>query len=187
MTAVLLGINENRLAHFKAERASILLFPPPWVAHTYLQGPWRSFQHPHCGLHTVAAITRLALMGCSWWAAQPAQPWVTATGSLLQNSGTSEGMAKKKIKIINLYWKGAGKGNVDAAARGHEAQGGWVFPVTVQPICQSICHFTLLLCDCNPKLINKLGIMNINKRNRKPVAKRDLVQPKRFSRRRKLA
>lgn len=63
----------------------------------------------------------------------------------------------------------------------HRAASAADFPATVQPICQNICHFPLPLCNCNPKLINKLGIMNINKKNCKPVAKRDLVQPKYFS------
>lgn len=200
MTAVLLGINENRLAHFKAERASILFFSPSWVAHTYLQGPQRSIQHPHSALHTVAAITTLVLMGCSWCDPSEQQHdqhrlnychWLSVTErwQVGRNSGSKVARAQQKIIRI-LHWKGAGNRNLDAAAWGHKARGserGWLFPTTVQPICQNICHFPLPLCNCNPKLINKLGIMNINKKNRKPVAKRYLVQPKYFSCCRELA
>lgn len=128
MTAVLLGINENRLAHFEEERASILLFSPSWVAHTYLQGPWRSSQHPHCVLQTVAAITTLMLMDCSW--CDPCEQHNQHISELLplalyyralargdkQQQKSREGTAKKIIII--LYWKGAGNRNVDAAAWG---------------------------------------------------------------------
>lgn len=154
---------------------------------------------PLC-VHTAAAITTLMLMGCSWWDPSEQQHnqhrlnychWLSVTECWQVGRNSSSKVVRAQQKIIRiLYWKGAGNGNLDAAAWGHKAQGsehGWLFPATVQPICQNICHFPLPLCNCNPKLINKLGIMNINKKNRKPVAKRDLVQPKYFSCCRELA
>lgn len=50
---------------FQSRKAIYFSFSPSWVAHTYLRGPWRRFQHPHCVFHIVAAITMLMLIGCS--------------------------------------------------------------------------------------------------------------------------
>lgn len=204
MTAVLPGTSDtHRLAHCKAERA-FLFFPPSWVAHTYLQGPWRSFQHSHCAFHIAAAITMLMLIGCSL--CDPSEPQlphsttsrvlnychglsITKCWQVVRNSGRKEARAKQKIIKI-LYWKGAERRNLkglakgDAGAWGHEALGSKsgcksLLPTTAQPICQNICHFSLPLCNCNSKLINKLGTMNISKKKKiiKPMAKRNLVHP----------
>lgn len=81
--------------------------PPLWAAHS--------------GCHYQAGVNGLQLMSSTTSTALSYCHWLPATEQWHQSS---EGMAKQKIKIINLYWKGAGKGNVDAAARGHEAQGG---------------------------------------------------------------
>jgi len=109
------------------------------VAHTYLQGPWRSFQHSHCAFHIVAAITMLMLIGCSLCDPSEQQllhrvlnycHWLSITKcwQAVRNSGRKVVRAKQKIIKI-LYWKGAGRRNLNrlakraARARGHEAQG----------------------------------------------------------------
>lgn len=145
MIAVLPAVNETpRLAHFKAERALFFFFPPPsWVAHTYLQGPWRSFQHSHCAFHIAAAITMLMLIGCSLCDPSKRQllhsvtsrvlnycHWLSITKrwQLVRNSGRKVVRAKQKIIKIS-YWKGAESRSLnrlakrDAGASGHEARG----------------------------------------------------------------
>lgn len=133
MTAVLLGINENRLAPFKAERASILFF------FSFMGGPYISsgsseeLPTPPLCVHTVAAITTLMLMGCSWWDPSEQQHnqhrlnychWLSVTECWQVGRNSSSKVVRAQQKIIRiLYWKGAGNGNLDAAAWGHKAQG----------------------------------------------------------------
>lgn len=111
MTAVLPGIHEtHRLAHFKAERA---FFSASWVAHTYLKGPWRSFQHSHCAFHIPAAITMLMLIGCSI-----CDPLSSSITSRLLNYCHWLSITKRwqadKAKIIKIfYWKGAESRNLN--------------------------------------------------------------------------
>lgn len=128
---------------FQSRKAIYFFFSPSWVAHTYLRGPWRSFQHPHCVFHIVAAITMLMLIGCSL--CDPSEQkllhsitsrvlnychWLSITKcwQVLRNSGRKEARAKQKIITIS-YWKGAEGRNLnrlakrDAEAWGHEAWG----------------------------------------------------------------
>lgn len=78
MTAVLLGINENRLAPFKAERASILFFflLHGWPIHIFrvLRGASNTpTVRAHSGCHYHAHVNGLQLMRPLRAAAQPAQ------------------------------------------------------------------------------------------------------------------
>lgn len=78
MTAVLLGINENRLAHFKAEKGIYFIF------FSFMGGPYvssgSSEEHPtppqcaaHSGCHYHARVNGLQLMRPLRAAARPAQ------------------------------------------------------------------------------------------------------------------
>lgn len=124
-------------------RKGIYFFPPSWVAHTCLQGPWRNIQHSHCAFHTVAAISMLMLIGCSLCDPPEQQLLhsithralnychrlsITKCKQMARNSGMKVVRARQKIIKI-LYWKGAESRNLnrlakgDAGARGHDTQG----------------------------------------------------------------
>lgn len=160
-----------------------IFFPASWVAHKYLQGPWRSFQHSHCAFHIPAAITMLMLIGCSI-----CDPLSSSITSRLLNychwlSITKCWQAGKAEIIKILYWKGAESRNLnrlverESGAWGHKAQGSKSnckspFPMTGQPICQNICCSSLPLCNYNSKLINKLATMNVSRKNHKACGKK---------------
>lgn len=97
MTAVLLGINENRLAHFKAERASILLFLlHGWPIHIFRvleELPPPPLWAAHSGCHYQAGVNGLQLMSSTTSTALSYCHWLSATEHWHQST---EGMAKKK-------------------------------------------------------------------------------------------
>lgn len=157
----------------KQKRHFFIIFFPSFTGGPYISSgsseelPTLPLCVPHCGCYHRADVNGLQLPRstatpapnyCHWLSIT--ERWQAARAKQKNNQNcVLEGNLNKLAKR-------------EAGARGHNARGGrsgWKAPLprTVQPICQSICHFSLPPCDCNLKLINKLGTMNISKKKKK--------------------